>query len=337
MAGFPEPRKRHCVHQQHRKASLQWQPRRKWCSPHYPPKKALTAEQKVVYQAQLQEEQLREDLDECELDVRELRNRYNKGDMSARHPLALARRRVELLNEELYYYAWAAQGHPETFYVYKNVIYDDGVIARRNSYDMTRHDFRGLLFRTASISEARKFAKAAGGGKYEEKFREDLNHVTKNGKTVYEVYTDGACTNNGKDDAEAGVGVYFGENNPMNYSKAYWGDKHTSQRAELQAVSQACHIISSLEDDRKYEVYTDSEYALKSLTEWADKWERNGWKTSSGKPVSNKKEIQETRRLLQSRGCRNITLKKVKGHSDSKGNFHADRLAKEGSKPWLTF
>lgn len=37
--------------------------------------------------------------------------------------------------------------------------------------------------------------------------------VIKNGYVI--VYTDGACENNGKSKAKAGIGVWFGENNPL--------------------------------------------------------------------------------------------------------------------------
>ena len=35
------------------------------------------------------------------------------------------------------------------------------------------------------------------------------------------VYTDGACVNNGKPDARAGYGVYFGEGDKRNVSESY--------------------------------------------------------------------------------------------------------------------
>ena len=33
------------------------------------------------------------------------------------------------------------------------------------------------------------------------------------------VYTDGGCNNNGKKNARAGMGIYFGENDPRNVSE----------------------------------------------------------------------------------------------------------------------
>ena len=42
---------------------------------------------------------------------------------------------------------------------------------------------------------------------------EDGYTVDENGYT--EVYTDGACSSNGRGNAQAGVGVWFGENHPQ--------------------------------------------------------------------------------------------------------------------------
>jgi len=33
------------------------------------------------------------------------------------------------------------------------------------------------------------------------------------------VFTDGSCSNNGKDNAKAGIGIYFSENDPRNISQ----------------------------------------------------------------------------------------------------------------------
>ena len=40
-----------------------------------------------------------------------------------------------------------------------------------------------------------------------------------------EVYTDGACPNNGKSEARAGVGVWWGDGHGLNYSRRVTGDK----------------------------------------------------------------------------------------------------------------
>lgn len=50
----------------------------------------------------------------------------------------------------------------------------------------------------------------------------DGAQVTGDGFT--EVYTDGACPNNGRGGARAGVGVYWGDHHPLNYSSRVEGD-----------------------------------------------------------------------------------------------------------------
>lgn len=55
------------------------------------------------------------------------------------------------------------------------------------------------------------------------------------------VYTDGACSKNGKAGAKAGYAVYFGEENPYNVSEPL-PETPTNQRAEMTAVLEAMRI-----------------------------------------------------------------------------------------------
>ena len=56
------------------------------------------------------------------------------------------------------------------------------------------------------------------------------------------VYTDGACSNNGRANAKAGLGIYFGENDPRNSSERIIG-KQTNNTAELTAILRAAAIL----------------------------------------------------------------------------------------------
>ena len=60
----------------------------------------------------------------------------------------------------------------------------------------------------------------------------------------YYVYTDGACSNNGYARAVAGIGIYFGENDPRNLSMRIDG-KQTNNTAELGAFLHLYKIIES--------------------------------------------------------------------------------------------
>lgn len=56
-----------------------------------------------------------------------------------------------------------------------------------------------------------------------------------------QVYTDGACVQNGKPTAKAGIGVYFCEGHPLNVSRRITGVA-TNNRAEILAVIEAIKI-----------------------------------------------------------------------------------------------
>ena len=71
------------------------------------------------------------------------------------------------------------------------------------------------------------------------------------------VFTDGACSNNGKVGATAGIGVYFGKDDSRNVSKKIDG-KQTNNTAELSAVIEVFNILSNdIKQFKNIIVYTD--------------------------------------------------------------------------------
>ena len=67
------------------------------------------------------------------------------------------------------------------------------------------------------------------------------------------IYTDGACTNNGKINAKAGIGIYI--ENMYNISEKIKG-KQTNQRAELYAILKALQLIN-IKNYTNIIIYTD--------------------------------------------------------------------------------
>jgi len=144
-----------------------------------------------------------------------------------------------------------------------------------------------------------------------------------------QVWTDGACPNNGKGGARAGIGVYWGEGHKLNLAQRVVGDKQTNNVAEIQAatmsISQAMGAGIAM-----LQVNTDSQFLINCVTLWMENWKRKGWKTATGQGVKNKEDLVELDKLLQER---KVTIKwtHVKGHSDNKGNIEADKLAVKGA------
>ena len=63
----------------------------------------------------------------------------------------------------------------------------------------------------------------------------------------FQVYTDGACTNNGKVNAKAGIGVFWSNQigsaaNKLNVSEPAKGNKATNNTGEIQAITRSIEI-----------------------------------------------------------------------------------------------
>lgn len=145
------------------------------------------------------------------------------------------------------------------------------------------------------------------------------------------VYTDGACTNNGKHNALSGYGVYFSENDPRNESKIIQGDKHTNNIAELTAFIRALEILSEeIKNNEQINIYTDSEYVIKCASNYGEKLSKNNWKTSNDKNPPNLKLVKKAHELYKN--LFNIKLIHINSHTNKQdihsiGNDMADKLA----------
>ncbi len=145
------------------------------------------------------------------------------------------------------------------------------------------------------------------------------------GQTVT-VWTDGACRSNGKPDAAAGIGVWWGEGSPLNVSARLTG-RQTNNRAEMTAVIVA--IRQALEHGAAgVTVKTDSMFVINSATSWLEGWKQRRWMTAGGTPVSNVEEVRELDQLMRQI---KVNWIHVKGHAGIEGNERADQLASAGA------
>lgn len=147
------------------------------------------------------------------------------------------------------------------------------------------------------------------------------------------VYTDGACQGNGKKENSGGFGVVvINEKQEIveQYNKLC--SNTTNNREELKAILYAL-IKYGTQETAAWElhpqtppiVYSDSAYAVNTLTNWMFSWEKNNWKKADKQVPENLDLIQAYFELYQ-KGYR-IDLRKVKGHAGNKWNEIADALA----------
>lgn len=153
---------------------------------------------------------------------------------------------------------------------------------------------------------------------------------TKPREDVLDIYTDGSSLANGRKGARAGLGVYFGENDPRNLAEKLPGEKQTNQRAELMAMLRALESVPAAQTVR---IYSDSQYSIKCVTEWPIGWNKKNWKTASGDDVKNHEIIRPILKKIDERtkAGGNTYFQWVKGHATNHGNIAADRLAVMGA------
>lgn len=142
------------------------------------------------------------------------------------------------------------------------------------------------------------------------------------------VYTDGACKNNGKHNAVAGIGIFFTLGDCRNVSRRIEG-KQTNNTAELKAILEVFTILANeIKNGISIFVYSDSQYAIRCATDYGEKISKTGWK----KKIPNVELIKKLYSLSSANS--NVTFHHVYAHTSNKdihsiSNSHADRLANE--------
>lgn len=147
------------------------------------------------------------------------------------------------------------------------------------------------------------------------------------------VFTDGACSGNGKPGAKAGYAVWFPEHKELSCSERIPADEpQTNNRAELTAIWRAAHILDEKGfHDQDIVIYSDSDYSIKCLTRFLPTWLSNGWKTTEGKDVKNKDLVKDvSERLSKFKSHRFVHVRAHTGGTDdlSKQNDVVDRMAR---------
>jgi len=149
----------------------------------------------------------------------------------------------------------------------------------------------------------------------------------------YYVYVDGACSNNGKPNAKAGIGIYFKEDDERNLSKRVIG-KQTNNTAELLAIIETYNIIEDdVKQGKNITIVSDSEYAIRCATTYGEKCAKKNWQVKSKnviKDIPNAELVKKIYNIFKD--IKNVSFTHIIAHTGKKdvhsiGNDNADRLA----------
>lgn len=133
------------------------------------------------------------------------------------------------------------------------------------------------------------------------------------------IYTDGACDPNPGPGGWAVILSYRGHEKVLTGSEA----ETTNNRMELQAAISA---LEALREPCRVELYTDSRYLKRGITEWLPNWIARGWRKSDRSPVLN---VDLWQRLHALTLQHEVHWHWVPGHGGDSQNARVDDLARQ--------
>lgn len=144
------------------------------------------------------------------------------------------------------------------------------------------------------------------------------------------LYTDGGCSGN---PGPGGWAFLLRHPKTSKQLENSGGERQTTNnRMELTAVIEG---LETLKRPTRVELFTDSVYVGKGMSEWMIKWKANGWKRKEGgkfKPVKNE---DLWRRLDEQLQRHQVKYTRVAGHSGHPENDRVDELAVAAYQKYL--
>lgn len=131
------------------------------------------------------------------------------------------------------------------------------------------------------------------------------------------IYTDGACDPNPGPGGWAALLKFRGRQKTLTGGEP----ETTNNRMELTAAVMA---LQALKEPCQVDLYTDSEYLQRGITEWLAGWKQRGWRRKDG-PLANADLWQRLDRAMQEH---QVEWHWVRGHAGDRDNQRVDWLAK---------
>ena len=136
------------------------------------------------------------------------------------------------------------------------------------------------------------------------------------------LFTDGGCSGN----PGPGGWAYLLRHLPTGTEKESSGGERdtTNNRMELTAVVEG---LRSLKRPCRVELFTDSVYVGKGMTEWMPNWKRNNWQRKEKGKLKPVKNVELWKQLDEQIARHQVKYTRVAGHSGHPENDRVDELA----------
>ena len=140
------------------------------------------------------------------------------------------------------------------------------------------------------------------------------------------LFTDGACSGNPGPGGWGFILRHVGSGKEL--VKSGGARETTNNRMELLAV---IHGLESLNKPCRVELFTDSVYVGKGISEWLSKWKAKGWRRKEG-PIRN---LELWKQLDELTSRHEVHYTRVAGHSGHPENERCDELAVAAYQKYL--
>ncbi len=144
------------------------------------------------------------------------------------------------------------------------------------------------------------------------------------------LFTDGGCSGN----PGPGGWAYLLRHLPSGKELEDSGGERltTNNRMELTAVVKG---LESLKRPCHVELFTDSVYVGKGISEWMAGWKKRGWMRKEGKQLKPIKNVELWQRLDELLVTHRLQYTRVAGHSGHPENDRCDELAVAAYQKYL--
>jgi ribonuclease HI len=140
--------------------------------------------------------------------------------------------------------------------------------------------------------------------------------------TEVHLFTDGGCSGNPGPGGWAFILRHPATGKVLERSGAE--PETTNNRMELVAVVEG---LAALTRPAEVELFTDSVYVGKGISEWLPKWKANGWRRREGSRWAEVKNVDLWRQLDAQLARHRVKYTRVAGHSGHPENERCDELA----------